>query len=263
MPNRAALNLRTFGPDRTFEQMLYAAAAAGFAAVGISQIDLDQPEKRARQELRLSDLAVAEVEAVSGWMQSAGTGRSLALVQAEHTFETAAEIGASLVLAWPSEERVDPLAAATYFADLCRAAEPFGVRVGLEFLGHSRVVQDLASAWRIVEMAEKENGGLVIDTFHFHRGGSTMGMIESIPADRIHLVQVSDAPDLPLRELEDRHRLYPGTGAVPLEALLGAVRAKGYAGYYSLELQNDEYWREEPLIVATEGFRSLRRLDII
>ena len=262
MPNQAALNFRSLGPDRTLEQKFYAAAAAGFAAVGLGQADIDRPDERARQELRLSDLAIAELEGISGWMQSGSTARSLALVQAEHIFATAADIGASLVLAWPSDEPVERLAASTYFADICRAAEPFDVRVGLECTSHPSVVQDLASAWRIVEGAEMGNGGLVIDTFHFHRGGSTIGMIESIPGEKIFLVQLSDAPDLPLNELEDRHRLYPGTGAIPLESILAAVRAKGYNGYYSLELQNEECWKEDPIIVAAEGLRSMRRLDI-
>ena len=261
--SRIALNFRSLGPDRTLEQKFYAASAAGFAAVGLGQVDIDRPEERARQELRLSDLAIAEIEAVTGWMQSGSTARSLALVQAEHMFETAADIDASLVLAWPSDEPVEPLAAATYFADLCRAAQPFGVRVGLECLGQSPLVQDLASAWRIVEVAEMDNGGLVIDTFHFYRGGSTVPMIESIPGEKIFLVQISDAPGLPVRELRDWHRLYPGTGAIPLESILAAVRAKGYNGYYSLELQNEEYWKEDPIIVAAEGFRSMRRLDIV
>ena len=261
-PKHVALNFKSLGPDRTLEQKFYAAATAGFAAVGLGQVDIDRPDERARQELRLSDLAIAELEGISGWMQSGSTARSLALVQAERIFATAADIGASLVLAWPSDEPVERLAAATYFADVCRVAQPFGVRVGLEFLGESPVVQDLASAWRIVEGAEMDNGGLVIDTFHFHRGGSTVGMIESIPGEKIYLVQISDAPELPLRELEDRRRLYPGTGAIPLESILAAVRAKGYTGYYSLEMQNEEYWKEDPVIVAAEGFRSMRRLDI-
>ncbi len=262
MANRAALNLATLGPA-TLEQKFYAASAAGFAAVGLRVGDLDQPQQRGREELRLSGLAVAELEGVDGWMHSSRTVRSLAIVQAEHICATAAEVGASLVIAWPSDEPVEALAAASYFADLCRAAEPFDVRVGLEFLGNSPTVKDLSMAWRIVEMAEMENGGVVIDSFHFHRGGSTLEMIERIPAAKILLLQVSDTPDLPLRELEDRHRLYPGTGALALDQLLATVSAKGYSGYYSLELHNEEYWEEDPVVVATEGLRSLRRLDIV
>jgi hypothetical protein len=44
---------------------------------------------------------------------------------------------------------------------------------------------------------------------------------------------------------------------------MAAVRAKGYLGHYSLELHNEEYWREDPVVVAAEGLRSMRRLDIV
>jgi 4-hydroxyphenylpyruvate dioxygenase len=259
--NRAALNLCTLGPAG-LERKLYAASTAGFAAVGIDQAELEAPEERGRQELRLSELAVAELQGVSGWMEPGRTARTVALLQAENAFAAAAEVGAQLVIAWPSDEPIDVTAAATRFADLCRAAEPLGVRVGLEFLGNSQTVATVGAAWEIVEMAEAANGGLVIDTFHFFRGGSSIEMIDELPAERIYLVQVSDAPDLPRTELEDRHRLYPGAGAFELEPLLAAIRAKEYAGYYSLELHNEEYWEEDPIIVATEGFRSMRRMDL-
>ncbi len=262
MRSRATLNLATLGPA-TLESKLYAAAAAGFGAVGLRQADLDAPEERGKYELRLSQLPVAELEGLCGWMEPGRTARTVGLLGAESAFETAAEIGAELVIAWPSGEPVEMIDAATYFGDLCRTAEPFGIKVGLEFLGHSETVATLAEAWAIVEAAETAIGGLVIDTFHFIRGGSTIGMIEELPGEKIYLVQVSDVPDLPRMELEDRHRLYPGTGAMELEPLLAAIRAKEYAGYYSLELHNEEYWKEDPVMVAGEGFRAMRRLDLV
>ncbi|MBN1459054.1 MAG: sugar phosphate isomerase/epimerase [Armatimonadetes bacterium] len=261
MRNRAALNLATLGPF-SLEQKLYAAASTGFAAVGLSQAELEEPGARGRQELLLSDLAVAELEAVTGWMDASSTARSLALLQAEQVFATAADVGAALVLAWPSDEPVEPLQAATYFGELCRTAAAVDVRVGLEFRAKSTTIRDLSMAWQIVEMAECANGGVVIDIFEFHRGGSTFQMIEEIPGEKIFLAQISDAPALPPHELEDRNRLYPGTGIVELEPFLGLLGAKDYTGYFSLELHNEEYWKEDPTLVAGEGFRAMRRLDM-
>jgi len=260
--NRAALNLCTLGPG-SLERKLYAASSAGFSAVGLCQADLDAPDERGREELRLSELAVAELEGIAGWMAPGRSSRTMALMQAESLFAAAAEIGAQVVVAWPSDDPVESLAAASYFADLCRAAEPFGIRVGLEFVGDSATVRDLATAWQLVEVAEAANGGIILDTFHFFRGGSTIETVEGIPGERILLVQVSDAPPLPLSELEDRHRLYPGTGALALESLLAAIRAKGYSGYYSLEVRNAEYWQEDPMVIASEGFRAMRRMDLV
>jgi 4-hydroxyphenylpyruvate dioxygenase len=262
MRNRAALHLATLGPG-DLERRLYAATQAGFAAVGVSCEELQQRGDEGLQELRLSMVPVAELGALTGWMDSSRSARTLALVTADDTFELAAQLGCSVVTAWPSREPFEPLSAATQFADLCRAAKEHGVRVGLEFLGHSEYMPDLARAWEIVEGADAPNGGLVIDTFHFHVGGSALDMLEPIPGEKIHLVQVSDGPNLPRRELRDGHRLYPGSGELALEPLLAALRAKDYAGYYILELHNEEYWQEDPMVVAREGFRSMERLDLV
>lgn len=262
MRSSAALNLATLGPF-DLEQKLYAASRAGFAAVGLSREEVAEAGEQGIEELHMSDLSVAELTGCDDWMEPSRTARALALVQAEETFRLAAQLGCSVVIAWPRCREFDPVAAAAHFSELCRTAEPFAVRVGLEFIGQSRDVGNLEIAWEIVEAAEQANGGLVIDSFHFHRGGSTVEMLEPVPAEKIFLVQVSDAPPLPLRELDDGHRIYPGSGAIALEPLLAALRGKGYSGYYSLELHNEAYWQEDPMVVATEALRSMQRLDIV
>jgi len=261
MPDRIALNLISLGPA-DFDARLYAAATAGFAAVGLVWEEIAASPERAAQEIRLADLAVAEVTGIPNWTESTPTAHSLAMVQAEALFEMAADLDCSVVVADPPVEGVEVLPAATAFGDLCRLADRFKVRVGLEFLGPAHSVSTFASAWQIVELADMSNGGLVLDTFHFHRSGCTLEMLESVPAEKVFLVQVSDSVDLPLRELEDRHRVYPGSGVIPLDQLLAALDGKGYSGYYSLELHNEGYWEEDPLVVAREGLRAMHRLDI-
>ena len=261
MPDQAALNLATLGPV-ALEKKLYAAAAAGFSAVGLLREEMERAGGEGAEELRLSELSSAELMGLSGWMDQDHTSRMLALAGAESTFAASAGLGCSVVIAWPPAEPVDPVTAAGAFAELCRLARPFGVRVGLEFLGDSESISHLAAAWEVVEAADTSNGGLVIDTFHFHRGGSTLEMLEPIPGDSIFLVQLSDCADLPLHELQDRHRVYPGFGAIALQPLLAAISNKGYSGYYSLELHNEGYWHEDPLVVAREGLRAIHRLDI-
>jgi sugar phosphate isomerase/epimerase len=261
MPDRAALNLVTLGPA-SLETKLYAAATAGFSAVGLLREEMEQAGESGREELRLTDLRTAELMGLSGWTDSSPTGRSLAFAQAEAAFQMAADLGCSVVIAWPPQEPVEFVAAARAFADLCRLAQPFSVQVALEFLGNCSGVNTVAAAWEIVELAEAPNGGLVLDTFHFYRGGSALEMLDPVPGDKILHLQDSDSVDMPRHELEDRHRVYPGEGAIPLDPLLAAVREKGYSGYYSLELHNEAYWQEDPVVVAREGLRAMRRLDI-
>jgi 2-keto-myo-inositol isomerase len=157
-------------------------------------------------------------------------------------------------------EPIDDVMLADRFAELCRIAQPYRVRVGLEFVGSAEQVRDVASAWQVVENAGMPNGGIVIDTFHFYQGDSSVEMMEPIPGERVFLVQIADCLEMPRHDLRDEHRVYPGMGAIPFEPLLAALYDKRYDGYYSLELHNEGYWSEDPIVVAQDAMRAMRRL---
>jgi len=259
---KVSLNLATIRPA-SFPRKLQAAYGAGFPAVGLWYDELRELSQEDLKELHLSGLAVSELVGVSGWMEVDRMSRTIALARAEEAFEAAVNLRCEVVVAAPAEEATDLVQAASHFRELCRLAQPFPVKVGLEFHGDAQAIKDIAAAWQVVESAEAQNGGVVLDTFHCYRGGSSVEMLAPVPGDRILLVQVSDCMELPRYELDDRHRLYPGEGAIPLEPLLAAVRDKGYSGYYSLELMNEDYWLEDPATVARDGMRALRRLEIM
>ena len=58
---------------------------------------------------------------------------------------------------------------ASYLARLCDRAAGFGARVHLEFIPFT-IVRTLRTAWDLVRAADRPNGGLVFDTWHFFRG---------------------------------------------------------------------------------------------
>jgi sugar phosphate isomerase/epimerase len=261
MPNKASLHLATIQPA-SLEAKLYAARTAGFGAVGLIWDEMVEQGEAGVEEVRLSGIRVSDLSGLSGWMDPDRTWRTMALARAEQAFELAANLDCAVVIACPPSGEIEPLTAAAQFHELCRLAHPYGVRVGLEFVGSFQQVNTLAAAWEIVEVAEAENSGLVIDSFYFYQGGSSLDMLEPLPGEMISLVQLSDCMALPRYEMENRHRVYPGTGVLPLEELLAALRSKGYSGYYCLELHNEGYWQEDSVVVAREGFRSLQRLDL-
>jgi len=258
---KVSLNLATIR-RASFPRQLQAAYGAGFPAVGLWYDELRKLSANEMEEFHLSSLVVSELVGVSGWMDIDLMSRTIALARAEQVFEAAANLRCEVVVAEPDRSATDLVRAARHFRELCRLAQPFPVNVGLEFHGGARAIKDIAAAWQVVEAAEAQNGGVVLDAFHCYRGGSRVEMLEPVPGDRILLVQVSDCMDLPRYELDDRHRLYPGQGAIPLEPLLAALRDKGYSGYYSLELMNEDYWLEDPATVARDAMRALRRLEI-
>ena len=259
---KVSLNLATIRPA-SFVRKLEAAAGAGFRAVGLWYDEFRRLSDEERQEFRLSGLAVSEVVGATGWMDPDRMSRTIALARAEEMFEEIVKVGSPVVVAEPDPRAADITRAAGEFRELCRLARPFSVRVGLHFDGLADTINNIAAAWQVVEASEAPNGGLVLDSFQCYRGGSTPDMLELVPAERIFLVQLSDCMDLPRYELTDRHRLYPGAGAIPLDPLLSALGGKGYDGYYSLELMNEDYWLEDPAIVAQDAMRALRRLDIV
>ncbi|MFN9940224.1 MAG: TIM barrel protein [bacterium] len=70
----------------------------------------------------------------------------------------------------------------------------------------------------------------------------------------IAIFQFNDAPAAPARdELQDRHRVYPGDGVLPLQQVLRDLRQTSFTGCVSLELYNEEYWKQDPMTVARTG----------
>jgi 4-hydroxyphenylpyruvate dioxygenase len=87
--------------------------------------------------------------------------------------------------------------------------------------------------------------------------------IQSIPADKIFLVQLADAPKLGLDVLSwSRHfRCFPGQGAFPVTRFTKNLLASGYRGPISLEIFNDEFRAAPPRPTAVDAMRSLLLLE--
>jgi len=135
--------------------------------------------------------------------------------------------------------------------DLASIAERHGVALAFEFLGQKDcTVQTLALADEIVQNVNRRNIGLVIDSFHFYTGGSTIKMIESLNPKRLFIFHVDDAEDLPRGQLTDAHRLLPGLGILPLKEIIGTLRQIGYDANASVEIFRPEYWERDPFELA-------------
>jgi sugar phosphate isomerase/epimerase len=110
------------------------------------------------------------------------------------------------------------------FALLADKARSHGLHCVLEFIPLWGI-GDLASAWQILQIANRPNTGLAFDFWHYIRGGRDDALLRSIPGSKISYVQVTDAEaSLPTgRSLFDDclfHRLPPGQGGLPIKQLL-------------------------------------------
>ncbi|AEH51184.1 sugar phosphate isomerase/epimerase family protein [Pseudothermotoga thermarum] len=163
------------------------------------------------------------------------------------------------VKAMPSAEEIKEKTkkALREFSDL---AKLYNVKIGFEFLGFENCsVNNLKMALEIVESLDRENVGLVIDTFHFFTGGSSFEDLKRTPSERIFVVHANDLPRLNHKP-KDSDRIMPGDGILPLKEFLTVVKQIGYKGIVSVELFNEKYWQLDPCLVAKEAYQKLTRL---
>ena len=133
-------------------------------------------------------------------------------------------------------------------------AQRHDVGLAFEFLGQPRCsVQTLELADEIVRQVGRFNVGLVIDSFHFYAGDSTVESIAALDAERLFIFHINDAEDRPREQLEDRHRLLPGLGILPLEEIISALRRTGYDRVASVEIFRPEYWDRDPQELARDA----------
>ena len=146
----------------------------------------------------------------------------------EEVLEASARLEATELLvhgADPDEARL-----ATTFASLCDLAARYGLAANLEPMPWVDV-SNVARAMRILGLAARPNGGLLVDAIHFFRGGDTPQGLARVPRPRLRYAQLCDArPGMPAQMEEvirqaRSDRLFPGEGGLDLRALLGALPA--------------------------------------
>jgi len=90
-------------------------------------------------------------------------------------------------------------------------------------------VRSLEQGARIVALAGRDNGGVLIDPIHFDRGGNVASDIDAVPPARFHYAQLCDAPAERPRDTETllyqarAERLMPGDGGLDLRGILCAL----------------------------------------
>jgi sugar phosphate isomerase/epimerase len=220
----------TVGLERPIPERVEAAIAADFTSLSVSPLDIHRAEqegtsaKEVGRMIRDHGLRII-VDPVMNWHPSSGTSASrFAAFAADQSLRWVEVLEAVSLTAVAMDEADVPLEAmAPPFAGLCDGAAEVGAQVHLEFMPIS-CVATLREAWTIVRGADRPNGGIVFDTWHFFRGDPDFDLLATIPGDRIFCVQIDDAAAEPRASLRDdtKNRLLPGDGDLDLSR---AVRA--------------------------------------
>ncbi|MGG0463841.1 2-keto-myo-inositol isomerase [Priestia aryabhattai] len=176
--------------------------------------------------------------------------------------ETAQKIGAQYIVAVPlvTEQKIVKAeiknSCVQVLNELSELAEPYGVNIAVEFVGHPQcTVNTFGQAYDIVQAVNRDNVGLVLDCFHFHAMGSKLEDLKQADVSKIFIVHIDDTEDFPIGFLTDEDRVWPGLGAIDLDAIFSTLKEKGYNHAVSVELFRPEYYQlsaEEAIKTAKE-----------
>ena len=249
----------------TLDEKLEAIAAAKFSGVEIFENDLlSFNGTPAEVRLRAADLGL-EIVAFQPFRDFEGIPepqRSKVFSRAERKFDLMQELGCDrlLVCSNVSPDSIGGIdRAAADFNELGSRAAKRDLRVGFEALAWGQHINDYRDAWEVVRRADHPSIGLVLDSFHILARNTDLEPMCAIPKERIFLVQVADAPLLPMDYLpwSRHHRCFPGQGDLPVGPFMEALRATGYDGLLSLEIFSDRFRAGSARSVAIDGQRSL------
>jgi sugar phosphate isomerase/epimerase len=256
---------------------LVAASNAGFSGLSVWARDYAAAQRDGwtdadlRAQLEDHGLAVAELDPAWWWTPGEVEVASLVAIDNMEVFQYgetemfamadalgARSLNAADVLGGSWD--VDDAAAA--FAALCDRAAEHGLLVHLEFLPWSRIA-DLETAWEVVGRADRPNGGVAIDAWHWFRSEtpSDVTTMRAIPGDKVLAIQLDDAPAAPEPNLMSatlHQRLLPGKGAIDLATLVGALREIDAAAPVGVEVFSDELHALGPIEAAKRAADSTR-----
>lgn len=136
----------------------------------------------------------------------------------------------------------------------------YGVRFQMEPVAWSPI-HSLSKCLEMVDIAGQENVGMVVDFWHLWAGGETSpDEVAKLDTSMIYNIHFCDGKKQPRDTQWDETLLrgyYPGEGDIPMSEWVDAVKATGYAGYWSCELVSAKHWEDDVFEVASTMSKSM------
>lgn len=252
------------GKIESNEQFIELAAKYGFQAVDIDALSLVETHTAAgaRELLASRGLVVGAIGLPVEWRSTEEVFRE-GLPKLAQAAEAAAALGCTSCCTYvlPSTDfgAAHFMALATRRLRTCaQILGAYGIRLGLEFVGphHLRTRWQNPFIWTIDETLDwidaigERNVGLLFDAYHWYTNGGTVADIEKLRADQIVHVHINDAPNVPVEEVLDNGRVYPGEGVIDLAGFLQGLQRIGYTGAVAQEILTAEPPTDSPESLA-------------
>jgi sugar phosphate isomerase/epimerase len=192
------------------------------------------------------------------------TGKS-GFQQMKTEMEMMASIGCSRIAApasgVPADQTFDLTEAGSKYRELIELGLQTGVMPILEFWGASKTLYHIGQAMMIAAVANDPDVRILADVFHMFRGNSGYDSLKMLHGNVIEVFHMNDfVASIPREQQKDSDRVYPGDGAAPMKQILTDLKNMGGTKVLSLELFNESYWKQDPLVVARTGLEKMKKL---
>ena len=267
------MNIERFGMDTItlagpLEAKLRAVRDGGFTQIMLSARDVvghPDGEQAAIDLVRKSGLRVTGFQVLRDFEGLSGDLHAYKIDIAKSMLAMCSALGARVLLCCSTTSAHATDDRDRFVADLQKLAMlavPLRIDIAFEALSWGRFVSDVASAWDLVDRANRHNLGLAIDSYHMLAAGTPVDALDDIDPRKVLFVQLADfmwqstpTPD-ERRETARHFRVFPGEGVhgAQIAALMRKLDELGYAGDYSFEVFNDDYV-QLPLATVTARAR--------
>ncbi len=230
-----------------FRDRVEAISEVGFRGLGLWHTDLYHTmESRSLREMKqiLDDNGIVhlELEFLFDWFHPDGSEQKIQSDAEKAKLLAAAEaLGARhLKVGDFFNQDFGVEQCAEGFAALCRDAADVGSNILFEVMPFA-MINNYTDAVRMCELADADNGGLMVDTWHIIKMRTPYEELAKTPKRFLLGVELNDGfidtPEgMDLRTETTQWRAFPGEGEFDMAGFMDAIASAGYDGPYGVEV---------------------------
>lgn len=216
-------------------------------------------------KMRIDDLGLEIADAIgfAQWISDDDQTRKEALEQAKKEMNMLAQIGCKRIAAPPAGATNEPGLnldkAAERFYSLIEIGNEEGVMPQLEIWGFSQNLYKLSQILYVAAECGHPDTRILMDVYHLYKGGSDLDSLQLINGDVLEIFHMNDySSTLSQGDIQDKDRVHVGDGNAPVSDIIKTLHHANPHLILSLELFNQDYWKQDALLVAKEGISKMK-----
>lgn len=258
------LDTATIRTANGLEEMVNIAIEAGYDAIEPWDGDLIKYEeeggnlKELGKKIRDAGLFVPSMIGLWGCIPKNEEEFQESLTATRNRLRMASDIGCEFAQAIPNnvgENYDNAFVASCYKRILEIGIKEYNVKPALVFV-KMFPLKTMGQAMAVALDTDHPEARIIPDIYHMYISEGGFEGIKKLNGDAFAIFQFNDAPSgMEIKDMQDKHRVYPGDGMLPLPQILKDLKAIGFNRCISLELYNPEYHKQNLLEVAKTGLQ--------